>query len=61
MNETDKIYNEKYNKVLLQLRGLEIALENHEKATMTTGANWATIGDLDHASEAISELHKFLS
>ena len=61
MNETEKIYNETYNKVVLQLRGLEIALENHEKATVTVGVTWAAIGDLDHASEVISELHTFLS
>lgn len=60
MNEIEKTYNEQYNKVLLQIRALETALENHEKNTVTVGATWAAVGDLNHASEMISELHKFI-
>lgn len=61
MNEAEKKYNEQYNKVLQQIRGLEIALENHEKSAVTVGVNWALVGDLNHASKVIEELHKFLS
>jgi hypothetical protein len=60
MTDAEKKYTEQYNKAILQIETLHLAIENHERQAVTVGTNWTHVGDLQHFNNELESLIKFM-